>query len=198
MGIVYPSKAIARRWDGALQARLRRAPLEAFLSARALAPAPAGASQDSDNLVRATVWLVEAGLTVHFVDRTDGLALHQRAVVAQVACLVSLALARQLSQPDAWRIVALVSTARLLSPWIGLTAAAMASASAAREFQKETAQCLLPLDWQIMTSAQDAVSVRDPGAVAKISASIAARLNTAPASANTQPSDQSRQSSQGV
>ncbi len=40
MGIVYPSKAVARRWDGALQARLRRAPLEKFLKARGIAPAP--------------------------------------------------------------------------------------------------------------------------------------------------------------
>ena len=31
MGIVYPSEAVARRWNGALQTSLQRAPLERFL-----------------------------------------------------------------------------------------------------------------------------------------------------------------------
>ena len=52
MGIVFPSEAVARRWDGALEARLRRAPLEAFLRARAIVAAPAGVAQDSDAIWR--------------------------------------------------------------------------------------------------------------------------------------------------
>jgi hypothetical protein len=177
MGIVYPSSAVARRWDGALQARLRRAPLEAFLRGRSLVPAPAGVSQDSDNLVRATVLIVEAGLSVYFTDRVEGLAFHQRAVVGHVACLVSRALADQISQPDAWRIVALVSTARLLSPWIGLNAAAMASAGCARQFQEEFVQAASPLDRRISESACAAINRAGPETLAEVSASIAMRLN---------------------
>jgi hypothetical protein len=177
MGIVYPSEAVARRWDGALQARLRRAPLERFLSERGIVPAPRGISQDSDDLVRATVSIVEAALALYFVDRKESLAFGQRAVVGHVACLVSRALAEQIGQPEAWRIVALVSTARLLSPWIGLNAAAMASASAARQFQKEVTKGISPLDWRIMKSASDAVSGNGLDAMANSSANIAARLS---------------------
>ena len=178
MGIVYPSKAVARRWDGALQARLRRAPLEKFLRAQGIVPAARGVSQDSDDLVRATVLIVESGVALHVVDREEGLAFGRRAVVGHVACLVNRALAVQIAQPDAWRIAALVSTARLLSPWIGLNAAAMASASAARQFQKEVTKGISPLDWRIMQSAGDAVS-GNRAAMIKASTNVAARLNAA-------------------
>src|ERR1700722_5960800 len=177
MGIVYPSEAVARRWDGGLQTRLQRAPLERFLRARGIVPAPRGISQDSDDLARATGGIIEGGLALHVVDREEGLAFGQRAVVGHVACLVSRALALQIAQADAWRIVALVSTARLLSPWIGLNTAAMASASAARQFQKEVTKGISPLDWRIMKSASDAVSGNDLDAMANASANIAARLN---------------------
>jgi hypothetical protein len=177
MGIVYPSTKVARRWEGALQARLRRAPLERFLSGRGIVPAPRGISQDSDDLVRATVLIVEAALALHVVDREKGLVFGQRAVVGHVACLVSRALAEQIAQPDAWRVVALVSTAQLLSPWIGLNAAAIASASSARQFQKEVTKGISPLDWRIMKSASDAVWGNSVVAMANASANIAARLN---------------------
>ena len=177
MGIVYPSKTVARRWDGALQARLRRAPLEAFLKARSLVPALPGVSQDSDNLAQATVSIVETGLSLYLADREEGLAFHQRPVLAHVACLVSLALAQQISQLDSWRIAALVGTAQLLSPWMGLDAAAMASASAARQFQKEIMKGISPLDWRIMRSACEVVSGNGLDALSNASANIAARLN---------------------
>ena len=183
MGIIYPSKAVARRWDGALQSSLRRAPLENFLRARGIAPAPRGLSQDNDDLVRATVLIVETGLALYFADREERLASRQRSVVGRVACLVSRALVDQISQADSWRIVALLSTARLLSPWIGLNAAAMVSASAARQFQKEVVQGISPLDWRIMQSARDALNGNGPDAMPKSSANIAARLNAAAASA---------------
>jgi hypothetical protein len=182
MGIVYPSEAVARRWDGALQTRLRRAPLERFLAARGITAASRGLSQDSDDLVRATVLIVEAGLALYFADE-EGLAFQQRPVLAHVACLISLALAQQISQPDRWRTVALVSTAKLLSPWMGLNAAAVASACAARQFHQEIAKGISPLDWRIMRSASDAVSGNGCSALAKASANIAARLNAKEASA---------------
>jgi hypothetical protein len=183
MGIVYPSKAVGRRWDGALQARLRRAPLERFLRARGIVPATQGVSQNSDDLVRATVLIVETGVALYFADRKEALAFRQRALVGHVACLVSRALAERFAQPDAWRIAALVSTARLLTPWIGLNAAAMASASAARQFQEEVMKGIAPLDWRIMQSACDAVGGDGPGGMIKASANVAARLNAGTPSA---------------
>lgn len=177
MGILYPKEAIARRWDGALQARLRRVPLETFLRGRSPEPALAGASRDTDNLVRATVSIVEAGLELYFTDREEGLAFNQRPVVAHVACLVSLALAQQISAPDLWRNAALISTARLLSPWIGANAASMVSATVAQEFQKEIAIGVSPLDWRITKSASDAVISNKPSAMARAAWNIAARLN---------------------
>lgn len=179
MGIVFPNEAITRRWDGALQARLRRAPLEAFLRARSLLPAPVGVAQDSDNLIRATGMIVEAGLARHLGDRVEGLAMHQRAIVGHVACLVSRGLAELISQPAAWRIVALVSAARVLTPWIGLNAAAMSSASSTRQFQRDLTKGLSSLDQQIIDGACAAINRDGVESMAEISANIAARLNTA-------------------
>jgi hypothetical protein len=177
MGIVFPSKAIAQRWDGALQSRLRRAPLEKFLSDRGIVPAPPGVSQDSDNLVRTTVLIVDPGLTLYFRNRAQGLPLQQRAVVGHVACLVSRALAELISQPGAWRIAALVSTARLLTPWIGLNAAALESACSARRFQQEWPKGASPIDERVSQSVLAAVTEDSASATARAWANIAARLS---------------------
>jgi hypothetical protein len=177
MGILFPSEAVARRWDGALQARLRRAPLEKFLRARAIVPAPAGVAQDSDNLVRATVLIVEAGLTHYFNDRAEGLAVSQRPIVGHVACVVSRALAELISQPGSWRIAALVSTARLLSPWIGLNAAALEAASSARWFQQEWSKAASAIDERVRHSALTAVTEESATPMAEVSSSIAMRLS---------------------
>jgi hypothetical protein len=177
MGIVYPSKAVAARWNGALQARLRRAPLEMFLRGRSLIPAPAGASQDNDNLVRATIVIVEAGLTLHLRDHEEGLTVAHRPVVGHVASLVSLALAQQISEPDVWRNVALVSTGRLLAPSMGLSQAAPVAASAVRQFQQEIMSGASPSDWRIMNSACEAVSCNDGAAFGNAASTIAARLS---------------------
>jgi hypothetical protein len=177
MGILFPDAAVARRWNGALQARLRRAPLEKFLRARAIAPAPVGVSQDSDNLVRATVLIVEGGLTLYCDKRTEGLALPQRELVGHMACLVSRSLAELISNPLVWRVVALVSTARLLSPWIGLNAAAMSSAASARQFQQQLPDGVSATDVQVSQGAAAAIGQCSAKAMAQVSAVIALRLN---------------------
>jgi hypothetical protein len=182
MGILFPSETVSRRWDGALQARLRRAPLEAFLRARSLVPAPSGVAQDSDNLARVTVCIVEAGLSLYLEDREVGLALHQRAIVGQVGCLVSYALAELISQPTAWRIAALVSSARLLSPWMGLNEAAVASAYSVRRFQKEVMKAASSRDGLIIEAACASVERDDVDSIAAASASIAARFRAADSS----------------
>src|SRR6185437_13059555 len=177
MGIVFPSEAVTRRWDGALRARLRRAPLETFLRARAITTAPPGVAQASDNLVRAAVLMVEAGLTFYFSDRADGLSVPQRAIVGHVACVVNRVLAELISQPEAWRIAALVSTARLLTPWIGLKAAAAVAASSARRFPHEWPQAAASMDARVGRSAVAAVTEHSSTRLAEVAASIATRLS---------------------
>jgi len=177
MAIVFPNEAVAHRWNGARQARLDRAPLAEFLRAQAILPAPAGPAQDSDNLTRATVSIVEAGLARYGNGVWGEIAAPQRAVVGHVACLVSRSLAELIHQPGAWRIAALVGTARLLAPSIGLGAAAAASASAARHFERELAQGMPAEDARIGQGASAAVNRGGTAAMAEISALIAMRLS---------------------
>jgi hypothetical protein len=135
MTIVFPNEAIARRWNGALQARLRRAPLEEFLRARSLTTAAPGIAQDTDDLIRASVHLAEEGLALYFSAREGELSRSQYPFVGYLACGVSHFLSTLILQPSAWRIASLVSTARLLSPWIGTHGAAMHAAKFVREYE---------------------------------------------------------------
>jgi hypothetical protein len=176
MGIVYPKEAIARRWNGALRARMQRIPLEEFLKSRLLPIAPPGASQDSDNLVRATVCVVESGLGTYFHDRTRELALRQQALVGHLACLASRATSQVILQPEAWRVVALISITQLLSPWLGLNTAALASASYARRFSYEILQGESAMDARFRECASYAVRQNDSESMAGAVTIIAARL----------------------
>jgi hypothetical protein len=135
LALLLPNEATARKWAGALEARLRRAPLEQFLVSRSLKPAKVGAAQASDNLTRATVFFVQSGLQAYFKERDHGMATSQVAVVGHCACIVSRAAAVAIREPATWRIPALVSTALLLSPWIGLNAAASGSMAAVQNFE---------------------------------------------------------------
>jgi hypothetical protein len=179
MGVLYPNAAVARRWNGALEARLRRAPLEAFLRGRRLSEASSGTSRDTDNLTRGTTCIVDAGIALYFNDETS-LAFSQRPVVANMACLVSLALAQQIAEPDLWRTSALVSSAKLLSRWIGLNSAAIVSTTVVRTFQRDIAIGLSPADWRISKCAVEAVSSNDATSLARAASSIAARLDAEP------------------
>lgn len=182
MGVVFPSEAVARRWSGARQARLRRAPLEEFLRAHGIALAPAGAARDSDNLVRATGFIVNAGLMLYLHNRSEVLTPTQQAAAGHVACLVSRALAELISEASAWRIVALVATTRVLSPSTGLNAAAMASASFVRHFQRELLKPATAMDLRISESASAAIANKAKG-VSEVSTFIAMSL----ASRSAQP-----------
>jgi hypothetical protein len=186
MGIVFPSEAVARRWSGALQARLRRAPLEEFLRAQGMALAPVGAAQDSDNLVRASGFIVDAGLKRYLHDRKEVLTLAQQAVTGHVACLVSRALAELISEAAVWRVVALVTTARVLSPWIGLNTAAIASASFVRHFRGELSKPASAMDLRISESASAAIGNRATG-VSEVSALIAMSLASESAQHSVSP-----------
>jgi hypothetical protein len=133
MALIYPSHIKVGHWKGALKASLVRAPLEQFLSTAKLKIAY-GPSRDSDNLTRAAVFMIDRGLQVYFHGRDEGLAESQYGVVGRLACMVSRRLAELIQQPNNWRIPALLGTAQLLTPWIGLNAAARESADSTQEF----------------------------------------------------------------
>jgi hypothetical protein len=174
MAVVFPSETIARRWNGALQARLRRAPVEQFLVNRGIVLAPIGSAQDTDNLVRATLFIVEAGLMRYFGEPREQLSEIHCAVVGHVTCVVGSALAQLILAPAAWRTAALVSTARLLGHRIGSTAAAMASASSVRRFQEELLVPASVMDVQIAESASAAI--RETREVSQVAVLIAMRI----------------------
>jgi hypothetical protein len=177
MTIVFPSEAIARRWNGALQARLRRAPLEEFLRARSLAPAAVGVAQDTDDLIRATVHLAEEGLALYFKDRNDELSRSQYPFIGYLACGVSHSLSTLILQPSAWRIASLVSSTRLLSPWIGLNGAALHAAKIVREYETTYLQSPSRFDAYVGGCVSEPTSTQAAAALARFSEIIARSLS---------------------
>jgi hypothetical protein len=189
MALVIPSASIARHWNGALPARLRRAPLEQFLRARGLDVSNAGAARDSDNVARATVFLLEAGVTLYFQGAEDPPAKHQHAALGLAACSISHALAALIEEPASWRIAALISTAQVLRPWIGLNAAALASALIAREFTVSLEKSLPAADAELGKAAAAAVTRNDPDSGAAVAPMILQRLARATDTAARQTND---------
>ena len=180
MGLIHPNESKTRHWDGALQARLKRAPLEKFLRTHSLQIAH-GAGRDSDNLARATVYLVEGGLTVYFQGREEGLVESQHGAIGYLACLTTHAVARTIGQPASWRIPALLSTAQLLRPWIGLHAAACASACFIRHFSVALQNAPAPEDTSMSAIVSIAIQQNDNGSILAVAEMIATCLSTATA-----------------
>lgn len=180
MGLIYPNGSKTRHWDGALQARLKRAPLEKFLRTHSLQIAQ-GPSRDSDNLARATVYIVEGGLTAYFQGREEGLAESQHGAIGRLACLTTGAVARLIGEPASWRIPALVSTAQLLRPSIGLQAAACASADFIRQFSVSLQDAPGPEDTRMSEAVSIAVQHNDNGSIRAVAELIATCLSTATA-----------------
>lgn len=143
MSILIPNATISHRWAGALQASMQRAPLERFLRSRGLPVAARGPAQDSDNIARTCVYLLDKGLGAYAHDAVVALFGPQMPVMGQVACTVCFSLGLLIGEPQAWRVPALVGAAQLLSRHTSLVAAASISAAAARDF---TSRSCLPAD----------------------------------------------------
>jgi hypothetical protein len=150
--------------------------LEQFLVSRSLKLAKAGTAQASDNLTRATVFIVNSGVDAYFKGRAHGMATSQRAVVGHCACIVSRAAAAAIREPTTWRIPALVSTALLLSPWIGLNAAASGSATSVQDFEYRLQNCSMTDDTPMSDRVTVAVIHNDPTQIPDISEMISKRL----------------------
>ena len=134
MAIITPRPEIAKRWHGALSARLRRAPLERFLVSHGLPGAASGAAQDTDDIARAAIYVVTACL-----DDSEqlGLSSSQRWGIALATCVLCEAIASGIGEDSCWRIAALVSIARLLAPQSDLTDSARFAATVVRAYERQ-------------------------------------------------------------
>jgi hypothetical protein len=120
--------------------------------------------------------MVESGLLQY--GSAHGQPLHEvgHAAVAHVACVVSRALAAGISEPAAWRVAALVSAAQLLRPHIGINAAALASASLVRSYERGLTRPMRSLDEEITKSVYVVLSNNCAAAGAQTAALVAASL----------------------
>jgi hypothetical protein len=130
MALVLPNERIMQHWQGALEASLRRGPLEIFLRSRSLKVAPRGAARDSDNICRATLYILRAPLGMRRMDLSQA---HYR-FLGQAFCSICNRLATLIHEPKAWRVAALVGTVQLLPRSVGLLAAANFSAESTRQY----------------------------------------------------------------
>jgi hypothetical protein len=127
---------VASRWNGALEARLRHSPLEAFLRSRRQRWSVAGEARVSDNLATAAIYFVDAAAEFRARGGRPARDAAHRAAIGEATCIVSHALAALILEPASWRIAALVGIARLLAPQVGLDSAAHVAASSARDYQR--------------------------------------------------------------
>ena len=136
MTILIPQPAIVARWNGALELRLRRSPLERFLRSRSLPFTARGPGQVTDNVITATVAIVSGGQQCYSVSsQQDALVESQLQEMALIACAISEELAVLIDESASWRLAALVSAAQVLRPHLGLSASAHVSAATARAFE---------------------------------------------------------------
>jgi hypothetical protein len=125
MSLIFPRVDIARRWDGALDRRLRQSPLDEFLTSRHMGLAPSGPERISENLSRATIYLVN-----RICPEPDAAVVPADSIVADVACAVCHGLAEAIEEVSEWRVAALLSACHLLTPrWGKMSAATMAADS---------------------------------------------------------------------
>jgi len=134
--VLIPNKKVAARWNGALETRLRHAPLESFLRSRGRKWVLSGEARVSDNLACATIYFVDQALTACTPGGNGVLDAAHHAAVGQAACAVSHGLALLIQEANSWRIAALIGTARILAQHIGPDAAAHLSATCARDYAK--------------------------------------------------------------
>jgi hypothetical protein len=133
MALITPNSTILAHWTGALQCRLRRSPLEAFLRSRRLEFATDGITRDADNLATASTYLVGAALSL-YGQYGERLNPAQQLITARAICSASDGLARLIGEPSCWRVAALVGAGRLLSSQMGISAAAQLAASAVHDY----------------------------------------------------------------
>jgi hypothetical protein len=179
--VLFPSKKVAARWDGALQTRLRHAPLESFLRSKGRKWTLSGEARVTDNLASATIYFVNEALSACTPDGNGLLDATHHAAVGQAACAVSHGLALLIGEVNSWRIAALIGTARVLAPHIGSDAAARLSAASARDYAKGLKAGLESGLLQITTVVAGAVESNNLALAGKAVQLISQRISPVPA-----------------
>src|SRR5258708_19872999 len=98
MTVLIPSKKVAARWNGALQKRLRHAPLESFLRSKGRKWVQSSESRVSDNLACATIYFVDQALNACTPDGNGLLATTHHAADCPPPCALSPSLTLILPQ----------------------------------------------------------------------------------------------------
>jgi hypothetical protein len=179
--VLTPNEKIAARWNGALQARLRQAPLEIFLRSRGQKWVLSGDTRITDNLACGTLYLLDGALNAFMVDCGGTLSNSQHTVVGQIVCAVSHGLSTLIRESNSWRIAALVATTRVLAPYSGLDTAAHIAAAAARDYSATLNAGSQTTDVvQIGSAAAVAVQSNDNERALRVVQLIVRRLSTPP------------------
>jgi hypothetical protein len=178
--VLLPNAKAAYRWNGALEARLRHAALEAFLRSRGQIWVAAGEARITDNLACATLYFVSEALAVCAVENDGSLDGLQRSAVAELTCAVSHGLAILIEERTSWRLAALIGTARLLAPHIGIDAAAHLGATTARRYHKRRGGELDPELAQVSSLVTGAVGRNDQALVELAIQAIAEHVSSVP------------------
>ena len=175
MTVLNPSAKAAARWNGALAARLRHAPLETFIRSQDQKWVLSGESRVTDNLACATLYFMQAAVNSCPAGEGFGVASRQTEL-GQLTCTVSHGLATLIQERASWRIAALVATARVLAPHIGIDAAAHAAAAAARAHTKCFGAAVETALSQVSTLVIGAVESNHPAVFKRAVLLIAGRL----------------------
>lgn len=179
MTVLIPNEKVAARWNGALETRLRLAPLESFLRSRDRK----WVVNVSDNLACATIYFIDRALNACIPDGNGLLDATHHAAVGQAACAVSHGLALLIQETNSWRIAALIGTARSLAPHIGPDAAAHLSATCARDYARGLKTGLETGLLQISTVVAGAVESNNDALAGKAVQLIAQRISPVPSGA---------------
>jgi hypothetical protein len=186
MAVLIPNPEIAARWNGALQARLRREPLDHFLRFQGLPVTAAGPACVTDNLARAALYLVDAGLRAGLKTQAVESPEMFRSTLARTICAVTDGLATLIDEGASWRSAALVAASQLLSRFVSTRAAAGAAAAAAHAYDASFKDLSPDVELQdISHRAASAVRTNDLGelknTVRLISLHLEPRRRVAPA-----------------
>jgi len=141
---------------------------------------PAGEGRITDNLVCATLYFLEPALNGRGHQDQVAFDRESRSAAGEMTCAVSHGLAALIQEPGSWRIAALVGTARLLAPHVGLDAAAHLAASSARDYAKRVKAGLEAGLAQVGTLAAGAVESNDEALANRLGQLIADRLFIVP------------------
>jgi hypothetical protein len=179
--VLIPNEKVSARWNGALETRLRHAPLELFLRSKGRKWVLSGESRVTDNLACATIYFVDQALNECTPDGNGLLDATHHAAVGQAACAVSHGLGLLIQEANSWRIAALIGTARILAPHIGPDAAAHLSATCARDYAKGLKTGLESGLLQISTVVAGAVESNNHALAGKAVQLISQRISPVPA-----------------